>query len=318
MGNMLGFIRFQDRTNEQHDAHDAAVGQMVKFALPCPTLAKGQSVRLFDNWKHPDVVADVGLTFDRMFQWTGSCVRAGGTNALFSTIATQRLASDAPTKAFLPFTWHNYALSRHYMGADRPGEGSLGSTFARSLRDDGVRDWDVVASLPSYDQENGIRVKNSKVEIEWSTVRNPKVDEVLKVSKAHLCSATQARSVQDVKALILNGYGVSFACDRFIGHGEIKGSGDLARVMGHWDSRGGHQQSVHAVEEHEDFGPIYLVLNNWDKRTYPTLPSQPVCSTWVTEDYLAQALRYGAEVYGYSRQDWFPANPKVLLDWSNM
>src|SRR5438067_2322408 len=113
---LLGFIPHRDRTIEQEEAHERAEKVVLRFSLPPVQLAKGVAVRLFDFWKHPDVVADVGLPFDRVHQQTGSCVWAGGTNALFSTIAAQRLADDNPTKAFLPFTLHNYLMSRYNLG----------------------------------------------------------------------------------------------------------------------------------------------------------------------------------------------------------
>jgi hypothetical protein len=134
------------------------------------------------------------------------------------------------------------------------------------------------------------------------------------VSKSHLTAAIgECKSVQDARAFILNGYGVSFACNDFIGHGALRGSGDKARVMGKWDSRGGHQQYLAGFEEHEDFGPIYLAGNNWPKGTYPITPSQPVCFVWVTEADVASAMRnLDAEVFGIGRPDGFPAQPELL------
>ena len=98
-----------------------------------------------------------------------------------------------------------------------------------------------------------------------------------------------------------------------MGNGTVRGSGDNARVMGKWDGRGGHQQSIHGYENHPDFGPIYLVLNNWPRNTYPILPTQPVCSTWVLESDVEYAIRnYDAEVFGLSHLNWFPAAPRIL------
>src|ERR1043166_710104 len=103
----LGFIRKKDRTLDQHIAHAEAqrtIRPLAHYGLPVPVLAPGQRVALYDLWKAPKVVSDVGFTFDRIHQLTGSCVWAGGTNALFSTIAAQRMVAQNPIKAFLPFT----------------------------------------------------------------------------------------------------------------------------------------------------------------------------------------------------------------------
>lgn len=310
----LGFVRVQDRTQAQHDAHAAAVGLMPRFALPPPALALGDKVCLFDAWKAPDVVADVGFAFDRIHQLTGSCVWAGGTNALFSTIAMQRAASSNPTKAFLPFTLHNYAMSRHYMGDDGQGEGSMGSTFAKSLATDGVRAWTPGQDgMPSYTDADGISV-TSHDEMAWSSYRNPSVSAMLPTTRAHLLgSATPARTADDCAALIANGYGVSFACDRYIGHASIQGSSADACVVGYWDGNGGHQQSLHAVWRHPQFGRLFWAQNNWPGSTYARDPAGgPVCGCWVTEAHVDTAINMGGEVFGLSHLPWFPANPNVL------
>lgn len=311
----LGFIRVEDRSPEQEAAHAAAVALHVAFSLPLPVLAKGQALRLFDFWKDPKVVADVGFTFSRIHQITGSCVWAGGTNAAFSSIAAQRL-TDNPTKAFLPFTLHNYAWSRHYFGDDGRGEGSLGSTFWKSLTTQGLTQWvKGLGGLPDYTQDaaEGL-VVGRDVELAWSSWRNPRVAEVTAASAGHTFGATgTCRGVQDIRAMVLNGYGVSFACDRYIGHGAIHGAGEDAYVRGKWDQEGGHQQSVLAVWEHPNDGPLYWAQNNWPAGTYPRDPAGgPVCGVWVTEADVEAAFRYHAEVYGFSRLDWFPAQPELL------
>lgn len=318
----LGWISPKDRTRKQKAAHDAACATLfTKFALPVPELQKGQRIALYEAWNNPTVVADTGKPFKRVWQKTGSCVWAGGTVALYSTVAMQRIAGVEPTKAFIPFTLHNYAMSRHYFGDDGQGEGSLGSTFWKSLIEDGVRDWppDPSDNLPDYKIEDDAFSMTSKEELAWSSYRNPGVKEVLTTSKVHtIAAAGECKAVEDIRAMTSNGYGVSFACDRYIGNGKIVGSGDKARVMGKWDGRGGHQQSIHAVEEHEDLGPIYWAQNNWPSSTYPKDPGGgPTCGVWVLEKDVKAAMKMGGEVYGLSKLKWFPAQPNVV-DWSQM
>ncbi len=296
-------------------AHGAALGTQVKHALIAPTFAAGQSVKLFDFWKSPEVVADVGLTFDRIHQITGSCVWAGGTNAVFSSIAAQRMASDNPITAFLPFTLGNYAASRHAIGNDSRGEGSMGSTFAASLVKDGITIWTPgVSGIPSYTHTDGISVTKA-TELDWSSYRNPLLAPVLAISKPHTFgAATEAKSALDVKALIANGYGVTFACNNYIGSASIQGSGADACVVGSWDTYGPHQQSIHAFWQHPTLGPLYWAQNNWPGSTYPRDPAGgPVCGCWVKEAKVDSAMKsLDAEVYGLSHLSWFPANPKVL------
>lgn len=318
----LGWIEPKKRTREQKIAHDAASAALgVKYALPARQLKKGQAVKLYDAWNHPDVLADTKIPFRRIWQKTGSCVWAGGSCALFTSIAMQRLAGVSPTKAFIPFTLHNYAMSRHYFGDDSRGEGSLGSTFWKSLHTDGVVEWppDPSDDLPDWKIEDDAFSMTSSDELNWSTYRNPKLQSVLARSKEHTAAATgECTTVEDIHAMLTNGYGVSFACNNFVGSGKIVGSGSTARVMGKWGGRGGHQQSVLAVEEHENLGPIYWAQNNWQGSTYPKCPSgAPTCGVWVLEKDVKAALRLSAEVYGLSNIKWFPAQPAVV-DWGQM
>ncbi len=320
---LLGWIEPANRTKAQEAAHNiaaAAVPPLARFALPVPALKAGQAVRLFDFWKHPDVVADVGFVFDRFHQLTGSCVDCGGANGLFSTISAQRVAAVNPTKAFLPFTWHNYGMSRHYMGDDGQGEGSLGSTFAKSLSQDGVRDWPAGggSGLPAYSHSDGISI-TSREEMIWSSYRNPALQAVLATAKDHkVASAAQCSSITDVRAALLNGYGITFACNNYIGHASVQGSGADACVVGYWDGRGGHQQSLHGVWEHPSLGPLYWAQNNWPGSTYPADPAGgPVCGCWVTEARVQAAMRMDGEVYALSHLDWFPAVP-AIIDWATI
>lgn len=314
-----GWIRPIDRTPEQERIHAAAMQGHVKFSLPLKQLAAGEKVRLFEFWSHPDVLADVGKPFARKHQLTGSCVEAGGFNAVVTTICAQRVAGDNPTKAFVPFTMHNYAMSRHYFGDDGEGEGSMGSTFAQSLRQDGIRDWPQQSGdeLPefTYSLEDGFKL-TEREELKWSSYRNPDVAKVLAVSKEHLFGTTaECKTVEDIQAMIQNGYGVTFACNNYIGNARAEGSGANACVIGYWDGSGGHQQSIHAVWNHPQFGMLYWAQNNWDAGTYPRDPAGgPVCGCWVREEKVKAAMRLDSEVFGLSHLNWFPAQPRVI-DW---
>jgi hypothetical protein len=316
MSPLLGFIPKKVRTQEQHDAHAAAESLTVKYTLPRVELAKGEAVRLTDLWSHPDVVADVGFKFDRIHQLTGSCVGAGGCNALFSTIAAQRVAADKPTKAFLPFWLAPYAMSRHYMGDDGQGDGSMGSTYAKTLTTDGVRDWvPGTDGMPPYTDEDGITVSGSSVEMKWSSYRNSDLAKILTTARQHILgSAGICRTTQDIEAMIQNGKGVAIACNDYIGNGSIKGEGENAYVRGKWDNRGGHQQSIHNVWHHPTDGKLFWAQNNWPGSTYPKDPAGgPICGVWVAEADVQYVLDHlDAECYGFSNLPWFEAIPNIL------
>jgi hypothetical protein len=313
----LGWIEPANRTQSQHNAHGFASQRIPQLrGLAAPDLPKGAKIVLTALWNAPEVVQDLGRAFIRELQNTGSCVKVGGTNALRCSVASQRVANDKPTKAFEPFCWHNYAQSRAAFGDTGEGEGSLGSTFAASLETDGVIDWpqDMDDELPDYKHEGDHIHIPSREEMKWSSVRNPSVEKVLQRSREHkLGSAAELKSTEEIKAAVTNGYGVSFACNNFIGNGRVVGSGADAYVEGYWDGRGGHQQWVFGYWEHPTAGPLFAVGNNWGDETYPKDPAGlMLCCLWVKEAKVASAMRLDGEVYALSRINWFPAQPKVL------
>ena len=313
----LGWIEPKDRDSTLEHAHQTIQASMPKFVvsnLPVPSLAKGDKVSLTKAWSDPNVVKEIGFVFPRFHQLTGSCVGAGGGQALFTLIAVQRTIAASPTIAKLPYWPLNYGRSRALAGMRGRGEGSMGSFFAKACQEGVVDALNPDAKQFATFQMNDGLVITSQEEMNWSDGNSNLVMQNVPLAKFHpLGTASELTSVQDIKACILNGYPCTFACDRYIGHGSVKGSTDDTKgVFGKWDSNGGHQQSVHDYWEHPDFGPSYLVLNNWPASSYPTLPNQPVCSTWVLEADVQAAFNYHSEVYGLSHLNWFPAQPDIL------
>jgi hypothetical protein len=315
----LGFITPADRNPAQHAAHAAAEAMMPRFALAPPVTAGPVKVVLSDFWHAPEVVADTGIDFDRapFHQLTGSCVGAGGGNALYTLICVQRMLNEGATKAFVPWWPFNYGRSRLFMGEHGRGEGSMGSTFAKSVREDGVTSA-AEAGLPGFQKRDGYELTSGQ-EMEWSDGDSRPVIDYLDEAKPHpLGSATPLRSPQDIKAAVLNGYPGTIACNNYIGNASVQGSGDKARVIGHWNGRGGHQQWFFGYEDHPDFGPLYAVGNNWPRGTYPKDPGGlPLVCCWVLEKKVEEMFRLDAEVYLFSHLPWAPAQPKVL-DFSSI
>lgn len=310
----LGFIRLRDRTPAQMAFTTAAEARMPRFNLVPPTLAPGQSVCLFDAWDDPLVINDIGFAMTRFRQITGSCVGAGGGNALLSLIAVQRLLATNPTLAFIPFWPFDYGRCRYNEGDRGPGEGAMGSSFADTIVHEGV----ITATepgLPAFDHSDGLALTSSQ-ELQWSDGGSALVTQWLPTAKVHpVGAAAPLTDVAGVKAAILNGYPVTFACNNYIGQASLQGSGADAAVVGYWDGSGGHQQSIHAYWENATLGPLYWVQNNWGGSTYPKDPAGgPTCGCWVKEAKVTAAFRLDSEVYALSHLSWFPAQPTVL-DW---
>jgi hypothetical protein len=299
---LLGFIRRRDR-HRSHAAHHSLFEAAMGGALP-PVIR--QTVRLFDAWKDPAVVADIGFVFPRFRQLTGSCVGAGGGQALFTLIAVQRLLSSAP--AFVPFWPFDYGRCRTEEGDIGQGEGAMGSSFAHSVMKDGVLPAGV-PGLPAFSTDDGL-VLTPDLEMRWSDGNSALVLEFEPQARQFpVKGAAVCRDSYDVKAAITNGYPVTFACDNYVGRASVQGTGTDAAVVGYWDSPGGHQQSVLGYWENASLGPLFWVQNNWSSGAYPADPAGgPPCGCWVTEARLEEAMKeLDAEVYALSHLTHLPA-----------
>lgn len=446
-----GFIPPWQRTQEQHDAHEAAVATMPRMTLTRKPMSKGEKVLLTRAWKAPEVVADVGFEFNRFHQITGSCflsgtkvsmadgatkyiedikageivlthkgrpkrvltpttrkytgniysicgiseregyqlpkvkvtadhtflvktvddkeewiqasslnghsifhnenvykvdtntsidrvtntsvyclkveedesfiangykvhncVGAGGGNALFTLIAIQRLFAENPTVAFIPWWCFNYGRSRLYAGMRNPGEGSFGSTFFKSLVQDGVMNA-ATQGLPQFSKQDGLMLTRS-IELQWSDGDERLVTQYMNIAKEHpIGASSQVKTIDQVAANIQNGYPLTIACNNNISMAQIIGSGEDACVVGRWNNYGPHQQSIHDLWEHPNLGPLYYVMNNWPGSTYPRDPAGgPICGCWVKERDVEVAMRLDAELFALSNLTWFPAQSKVM------
>jgi hypothetical protein len=313
----LGYIIEEDRTPAQQRSHENIVNTMQRFQITAAPHRGPVKVQLTKLWKDSRVVGDVGFAFNRFRQITGSCVGAGGGQALFTLGAVQRCLPGGATKAFIPFWPFNYGRSRAIGGDRGPGEGSLGSWFAQTVAKEGIIGIHE-AGLPTFDRGDGLALTESQ-EMAWSDGASSLVTAFLDEARPHpVGTAAPMRSTDDMRAAILNGYPGTFACDRFIGKAAIVGSGADAVCVGKWDGQGGHQQSFHDYWDHPTLGPLFGILNNWSGDTYPADPGGlPTCACWVKEVDVAEAMRYHAEVYAFSHLSWFPAQPAVL-DWSSI
>jgi hypothetical protein len=314
---LLGWIAPQDRTQEQNDAHEAAVKMMPKFALmPPPESAGPVKVILTDFWKDPLVIADVGFEFTGFRQLTGSCVGVSDGDATFTLGAVQRLNPDAPTKAFLPFWPFMYGRTRYLEGDRGQGEGAVDSVMATQNGTEGVLEA-TQQGLPTFDRSDGLALPSS-TEMHWSDGASSTVTAYLPMAaKNTVGSRSVLNSVADIKAAIINGYPVLDGCDNYIGHGTL--NGDVA--LGVYDGRGGHSTCYLGYWDHPTQGPLYLYSNQWDGSTYPTDGSgKGRCTVWVKEATVAKLFSTGGsggETVALSHLNYLPAQAFVI-EWSQL
>lgn len=313
----LGYITPEQRTQEQHDAHEKAMAAMPRFALQYSAPTGPVKVMLTDFWKNPDVIADVGMEFNGFWQLTGSCVGASSGNGTFTLSAVQRTIADNPTKAFVPFWPWNYGTTRKDEGDRGQGEGAVVSINGRTINKKGTLE-STHDGLPKFQRtDNGICL-TKQIEFQWSDGAriDPKWNDLAKNQTVGTISPLD--SVDDIKACILNGYPVLNGCDNYVGRGSIKGDGKDAYVTGQYDARGGHATCVLGYWDHPTDGPLYLYSNQWPTSTYPHDPAGAGrCCVWLKEATMAKLFRTGGgngETFGISHLNYFPAQPKVL-DW---
>jgi hypothetical protein len=314
----LGWIIPSDRTQEQADAHAAAMAAMPMFSLPYTLPTGPVKVMLTDFWKDPNVVADVGLTFNGFHQLTGSCVGASAGNAIFTLSAVQRMISDNPTVAVLPWWPWAYGTTRHDEGDRGQGEGAVDSIMGQVLKGKG----NLAATepgLPTYTQSADGLVLTSKIEMTWSDGGRIDPKWAAAAEMHQVGTVAPLNSSADIKACILNGYPVLDGCSNYVGHGSIAGSGANAYVRGKYDGRGGHSTCFLGYQDHPNDGPLYLYSNQWPTITYPVDPAGAGrCCVWLPESEVDKLFRTGGdqgETMGMSHLEaGFVPQPKVL-DW---
>lgn len=315
MSENLGWIPPSERNSAQEQAHVRAVQAMPKFAIAGKYRAAGKvDVRLYDTYRNPLVVADVGFVFDRFHQLTGSCVGTGLGNAMQTLLGVQRLFASNPTKAFLFWWAYNYGRSRYLMGDRNRGEGSMGSTAAKSLIEDGSFDAGQ-PGLPRYTNggADGLTLTEDE-EYEWSDGDSSTVLKYKDIARQHILgAAAEVNSTDQIADAIVNGYPLTFACSRFMGSATVKNG----VLLGTYDRSGGHQTAITAVRDHPQLGRLFGSQGSWPASVYPNNPepNQPTNLVWVTEAEQARAMRYEAEVFALSNFPYFPAQPDVAIPW---
>jgi hypothetical protein len=311
-GFIEGWTNPNNGTAEAKQAHAEALAGFV--GMPsfgnAPNVERPKKVVLNSVWNHAEVVKALGFKFPRIHQMTGSCVWAGAMNAFFTRAALDAVMLKEPERIGVPFGLNNYGRSRKRAGMFFPGSGSLGSTMAASLMEDGVTFADSLPGLPQWSNDDGI-VYGGGIELKWS-ITAPIPAELDSLAKLHLITGVaKITNIQQlIDAIQIAKCPVTWACSRNIGGAELVGSGTDAVVLGKLDSRGGHQTSLQGFWDHPKFGPLIKNQNNWPSSAYPTDPDPDgtPCAAWQSVDDLAKFLDSNdAECYALGGYQGFEA-----------
>ena len=258
---LLGWIDPKDRTNAQNDIHAAIVKSMPYFSLGAgETPPKGTKIVLTDTWKLPAIEKSLGHLWSGIRQLTGSCVWAGFENAAQTLNFIEVCKLKQPEAIKFAFYLYNYVRSRLMANMRGKGEGSLGSTMARSASDDGYVDArDPELNLPAENYGKNISYTEA-IEYEWSDGTRAPALLREKAKKNRIVSA-ELHSSAEIRKSIMNGYSVTRAGGVYVNPGSA-GVREGA-LVGRYNGRGGHQTSYLGYWHHPILGELFLDMNQW-------------------------------------------------------
>ena len=311
-----GWIDFADRTDEQLVIHNAIVGRMPSFGIAGEKPPVGFKILLTDLWKHQKTKEALGFAFTGWKQYSGSCVGVGGGNAAQTTLLADKLIRTEPEKPVLIFWPYNYGRSRLLGGMRGRGEGSFGSTFAKSLSEDGATEWEVEgATLPEVKRPNNAQFEiGQSAEMAWSdgaVAPQPVRDE----AKQHKFISAPLSSGDQVRDAIVNGYAATRASMSFVNPNTA--SVRNGALIGTYNGRGGHQESWLGYWNHPQEGELIYEMNQWGANIYGIDPGGGAPGgCWIRMDAVDSFCKgQYAEVYAISNYDGYPARPEVF-DWA--
>jgi hypothetical protein len=306
----FGWLHPDQRTDEQQAEHIKAVGAMPRFAIQGEDRSEdADKALLFELWKHPHVVEANGFEYPGVHQVTGSCVGAGGGNALMTLACVEAIRLGEPEQALIPFWLLPYGRSRFYCGMKTPGEGSLGSCFARAAKEDGVIPAKT-AGLPSFDNSDGL-VWGSRTEMSWSDGDAKQTLDLLGESRKHLVqTVAQCANSEDVRKALFNGYPCT-AASMYAHKPSVTSDPPvlLGRRSGSWS----HQMSILGCWNHPKLGWIFWLQNQWGDAHGHDPAGGPIGGVWITADDVSWICR--DEVFAFSQFQGFPAPTPDRIPW---
>lgn len=311
----LGWVDFDQRTDEQNETHEAIVARMPAFGLVGETPPVGTKVLLTDTWKHQRVREAIGMDFPGIHQLTGSCVGAGGGNGCQTLNFLDTVVLNQAEKIVMIFWLYNYGRSRQLGGMRGRGEGSFGSTFAQSIAEDGALDARIPElNLPQPKNADQL-VWSSSIEMEWSD-GNRAPAEVRSEAKPHKFTSAQLGSGEQVRDSIVNGYPVLRAFNTYVNPGSARVRNGA--LIGSYSGRGGHQESWLGYWNHPQEGELIYEMNQWGAKAYGTDPGGGAPGgCWIRIEEVDQQCRGRySEIYALSQYDGYPAQPAVY-DWAS-
>jgi hypothetical protein len=262
----------------------------------------GETVHCLEVEEDRSFVIDAGLVVH-------NCVGAGGGNML-RVLARVEIDQGDPEE-YQELWWpYTYGQSRHRAGMRSEGEGSLGSTWAQAITQDGIFSVQEATGLPQFRDADGWLQLSKQEELKWSAGGWSKSQYGQLALKHPVGAYAQIKNSDEGKAAIVNGYPLT--CASNFGTRGPRLTGDPAVNVAEWDDTWPHQMSVNECWDHPTLGLIFRIQNNWGPGAHPA-PTQgePPGGFYVlakTFDRICQ----GREVYAFSKFKGFVVR---ALDW---
>lgn len=293
----FGWIPPALRTPTQRVAHEFAWGELAKLEFTGTTNEEPAKVDLTEIWAHPDVKAALGFEFPGVHQYTGSCVGAGLGNMGFTLAAIEVVRLKEPELIHIPFWLLPYGRSRYYAGDRRPGEGSMGSTGAKAVKEDGWVDA-AHSGLPPYKLDDGLSWY-ADAEYSWSDGDAQQTMNLLPESRLHLVkTVAPVTNTDELEQGIRNYFPATNATD-LIPNTHVEADGEAYGRVSH---QGGHQTTFQGVWRHPTKGKrFFLYVNQWG------LDWGKRGKCWIPDEDALAIIRDGEETYLFSQFQGFPA-----------
>lgn len=295
-----------------------AAGAKAEMELPRFTI-RGRfqaNRRRYPLWMAGKALTGKFLRYN--WQQTGSCVGAGGDNALKTLMALEILLG-GDLEAMVDVWWlFAYGRSRFHGGIRGRGEGSFGPAWIKAVTIDGFfQDDGAGGKLPDFQVKQGWLVLPASVEMEWSDGARIG-EEWLGRGRMHLLrTGARMKDKHDCYEAIINNYPLVQASSFGFRSTTVKGSRFPIRVAT-WNGTWHHQTYLDEAWDHPELGGVYYRWgNNWgpDAHGAPT-GDEPPGGVYVHEDTLDSMCKNG-EVYALSGADGFPAQEDAL-DFSEL
>lgn len=295
-----GWIPPDQRTSEQKE-----IDERIKDELLQPFGAAGPAAKSIGEGDEFCLYkAFGGQVPGYAWQTTGSCVGAGGYNALITLQHVEIVLqgeSEETGKLFWPFT---YGVSRRLGGMRRKGEGSFGSTWFKAIKEYGMPPLDS-PGLPQYEDRQGWIMLDSDTEIDWSYDLELEDQYDEHAAKHPIKGGSRITSIEELDAALTNGYPCTIAS--MYGTRSIREKDGL--MVAKWDDEWAHQMWYDAVVK-KNGTKYYHWGNNWgpDAHPSPVFEGVPQGGFWSPERDVARNLRRGdTECCALSMFEGFPS-----------